>query len=152
MTQEDPSDLYLQTIELLVETDKRLYLLDAKNNILVASWKWLGKDDLDMDSFQSNALILVDLLLKYNPAYVMIDCRKLGFEMTDQGHRWYVQQTKHIWAKTKPKKIAFIFKENLAAQAAMEGLKDVAIEEEAVILKYRIFESNIDALNWLSAK
>lgn len=152
MTQEDPSDLYLQKIQPLVETNERYYLFDSKNNILIASWKWLGKDDLNMEAFQSNALILVDLLLKHVPQYVIVDCRKLGFEMTEQDHRWYVQQTKHVWAKTKPKKIAFVFKENLSAQMAMEGLKDIAIEEAAIMLNYRIFESNIDAVNWLTAK
>jgi len=102
-----------------------------------------------MASFQTNALKLVEYLALYQPEYVIVDCSKMGFEMSEEDNRWYVQQTKHIWAKAKPKKIAFIFKENLSAQLGMEGLRDIAIEEGVIILNYRIFESNIEAVNWL---
>jgi len=150
MTQEDPSNLYLNTLTLIEETEERLYFHKAESSLLVASWKDISRNDLTLEKYKQNVMRLVELLEIYKPKYILVDCRKLGFEMTDADHRWYINNSKATWEKARIKKIAFVFKENLSAQAAMESLQDVALEENGPILHYRIFENNMDAASWLT--
>jgi hypothetical protein len=94
-------------------------------------------------------MYLAKLIIEKKPKSVVVDCRHLGFELSDDDHRWYVNQTRAMWEKTGIKKLAFIFRANLAVQMAMEGLKDVAREEGVRPIDHRIFESVTDAFSWL---
>lgn len=152
MIPEDPSERYLHQSHLLVgETPERLYLLDKPNHLLIASWKAGRADEYDLERFQANAMQLVSLVSEIKPRNIMVDCRHLGFEFSEQDIRWYIQQTKNLWTKSSVKRMAFVFKANLTVQMSMEAIKDVAQEEGIGGYEYRIFESNIEAANWLKA-
>ena len=153
MTQEDPSDRFLQeNLTIIGDTPERTYLYDAASHLLVASWKQDTTDHHSTEKFKTNALKLLEFVATCKPKYMIVDCRHLGFELSYQDQRWYVEQTKSVWEKLKVQKIAFVFRSNLAVQMSMEGLKEVAIEEGMrKQISYRIFESNIDAANWLKS-
>jgi len=152
MVPEDPSERYLHQSHLLVgDTPERVYLHDKPNNVLIASWKQGRANEYDLDRFQANALQLASLISEIKPRNIMVDCRHLGFEFSEQDIRWYVQQTKNLWNTSKVKKIAFVFKSNLMVQMSMEAIKEVAQEEGIREYEYRIFECNMDAANWLKS-
>lgn len=149
MTEQDPSDRLLHSLTLVGGTPQRDYYIDEPNNILVASWRMDAANVYDMEAFQNNALYLAKLIEEKKPKSVVVDCRHLGFEVSDSDQRWYVNQTRSLWEKTSMKKVAFIFKANLSVQMSMEGLRDVAAEEGVRPIENRIFESVPDAFNWV---
>ena len=150
MTQDDPSDRFLnERFRLVTDTPERSYLLDESGKILAASWK-IGKAEVyNMERFQYNAIVLADLVKSRKPEYILIDCRYMEFELSYQDHIWYVDQTREQWKKATIKKLALVFKDNLAVQMSMEGLSEVVREEGVASYEYRIFESNIEAVSWL---
>lgn len=153
MTQEDPSERFLkENLNLIpiADTPERSYLMDEITSMIIASWKPGRAEIYNAERFQLNAMTLADLIKTRRPQYVMVDCRHLGFEVTYQDHLWYVNQTRALWEKSKIKKIAFVFKDNLAVQMSVEGLREVAQEEGLVTFEHRIFECNVDAANWLT--
>ncbi len=152
MTQEDPSDRFLsENLILISETGERNYYQDPTQKILVASWKPGSADHYNLESFQLNALRFAQLIEEKKPRSIMVDCRYLGFEISDQDQRWYINQTRKLWDKSSIKRMAFVFRANLSVQMAMEGLKDVAQEEGVKSIEYRIFENLIEAFGWIKA-
>lgn len=152
MTQEDPSDRFLkENLQLISETPERNYYQDATHKILIASWKPGSSDHYNLESFQLNALTFAKLIEEKKPRSIMVDCRFLGFEISDQDQRWYITQTRKLWDKSSIKRMAFIFRANLSVQMAMEGFKDVAQEEGVKSIEYRIFEDILEAFGWIKA-
>ncbi len=150
MNEEDPSDRFLRdNLKLISETPARCYYQDERSKVLVASWKRDTTENIAPQDFQQNALIFADLIARRKPAYVMVDCRHLEHEITYEQQLWYVQQTRALWLKSTVKKMAFVFKSNLAVQLGVEGLRDVAEEEGLPSFDYRIFETVEEAMNWV---
>ncbi len=152
MTQEDPSDRFIaESLRLINETKERAYYHGENEKLLVASWKPGSPDTYDMHAFQTNAMHFAKLIEERKPRQVMVDCRHMGFEVTYQDHLWYINQTRQLWAKSTIKRMAFVFKSNLAVQMAMEELKEVAEDEGIRQFEYRIFEDVAEAAGWLKA-
>jgi hypothetical protein len=150
MTEEDESDRFLkEQMQLITETPQRGYYADIVNKTLVASWKSGRENQCCAGSFQKNAVILTQLIEQKKPKYLVIDCRNLGFEITDEEQRWYIQHNKSFWLGNKIKKVALIFKSNLSVQIGIEALIDMAMEEGIKPYPFRIFENIPDALSWV---
>jgi hypothetical protein len=151
MTQEDPSDSYLNKHLLIIsDTPARAYYADNSGKILVASWKPGLTANISPEDFQNTALWLAQLIETRKPTFILVDCRHLEHEITYEQKVWYIDQTRKLWLKSGIKKMAFVFKANLSVQSGMEGFKEVAQEESLPNIPFRIFENNMEAIIWLN--
>src|ERR1700741_3031493 len=105
MNEQDPSDRLLHSLTVVGDTPERDYFIDQDNNILVASWRPDAAIVYDAATFQNNALYFAKLIVDNKPKAVVVDCRHLGFEISDDDHRWYINQTRKMWEKSSIKKM-----------------------------------------------
>lgn len=151
MQQDDPSDRYIiENFIYINETTARTYYESSDGKVLIASWKPETVATFYQDNFRENAYYFAQLISARKPKLILLDCRHLSIEISYLDQLWYVSQTKHLWSKLHIKKLALIFRSNLAAQIAMEGLKDVAEEEGLRMAKARVFEDISEAMYWLN--